>query len=201
LKVIGLTGGIAAGKSTVAEIFKAKGAAVLDADLVSRSVIAPGTIAHSGLVSYFGREILAEGDQIDRARLAALSFQDDKSVKALDNITHPEIFKEISKWLANLDPTMHVAVVEAALLIETIDKWNDGLSFDAMVVVSTSPELQLERLRSFRQMNEHDSLSRINAQAPAGKKTAAADFVIENRGTLIELRREAELVWEALVTL
>jgi len=193
-----LTGGIAVGKSTVAKIFKAKGAAVLDADLVSHKVIAPGKIAHSRLVSYFGPNILADGDQIDKARLAGVAFGDQKSLKALEDATHPEIFKEISHWLANLDPTVDIAVVEAALLIETVDKWKDGLDFHAMVVVSTSAELQLERLRSFRQMNLQAALSRIRAQAPAGKKTAAADFVIENRGSLEDLRLEAERVWEAL---
>ncbi|MGI8425909.1 MAG: dephospho-CoA kinase [Actinomycetota bacterium] len=198
MKVVGLTGGIAVGKSTVAKIFESKGAAVLDADLVARQVVAPGMPAHSQLVSYFGRDILLEDGQIDRARLADLAFTDEATLRALEDATHPAIFQEIAGWLERLAPTTQIAVVEAALLVETFNKWKAHLSFRALVVVSASPALQMERIKSGRQMSEAEALNRIRAQAPDEKKLEGADFVIENRGSLEALRLETGGVWEAL---
>lgn len=192
---VGLTGGIASGKSTVARHFEARGLPIIDADLLAREVVAVGSEGLSAIVRAFGTEVLEPSGALDRKKLGAIVFSDPEARRTLNAITHPRIGELTRERAATLASEGHpLACYEAALLVE------NGLAemFRPLVVVAVSPATQLERLVSRDSITRDEALARINAQLPLAAKIATADFVVENEGSREETRLRADGVLEAL---
>lgn len=194
--LIGLTGGIASGKSTVARLLERRGATIIDADRIGHEVLKVPA-AHDQIVARFGEGILGTDGIIDRAKLGAVVFADPAARKDLEAITHPLISAEIARRIAELASTDRVVILDAALLVEAFDPRRD-LGLDRLVVVSAFPEEQLERMVRDRGMVEEDARARMAAQAPAERKLAMADIVIHNRGTIAQLEESVETLWQQI---
>jgi dephospho-CoA kinase len=187
--VIGLTGGIASGKSTVARMLADRGAPVVDADQLARQVVEPGQPALAELVTRFGSAILTPNGELDRKRLGAIAFSDPVARADLGRITHPRIAAASAAAIATwADAGANVVFYEAALLVE--NRAHTGLA--GLVVVSVTPELQHARLVARDQLSAADATARIGAQAPLADKVAAATWVIENHGDQAALAREVD---------
>ena len=177
MRVIGLTGGIASGKSTVARLVAERGVPVVDADQLARDVVRPGQPAYHDIVATFGREILAPGGEIDRKKLAATVFSDGDARRRLNAITHPRIAQRSQALMAELAARgTPVALYEAALLVE------NGVhrALAGLIVVAAKPETQLRRLVERDHLDPVEAQARIDAQAPLADKLAAATWVINN---------------------
>lgn len=192
--LVGLTGGIAAGKSTVAERFVKHGAELVDADVIARDVAMPGTPTYREIVEHFGTGILDEDGFIDRAALGAIVFDDERERAVLSGITHPPILAEIADQLELLVAFDGCVVLDVPLLVET----DVGRRYDAVVVVAASEHTQLRRLVRDRGLSERQARQRIASQAPLEVKLARATHVIWNDGTLRELVERADAVAGAL---
>lgn len=193
MQVIGLTGGIASGKSTVARMLREEhGLAVVDADVAARTVVEPGSDGLDAIVEAFGAEVLDESGALDRAPMRRRIAADPRARARLESITHPRIRAEVARRLGRLaEEGRPVAVVEAALLVET----GNYLQYGALWVVSCSPELQIERLMERDGMTEPEARRMLGAQLPLADKEAVADVVIRNEGSLEDLAaRVAEVV-------
>lgn len=192
---VGLTGGIASGKTTVAAMFRARGARVLEADRIAHRLMAPGQPAYNEIVTAFGREILSADGTIDRKRLGAIVFADAARREQLNRIVHPRVIAEQENELARIarEQPGAVAIVEAALLIEA----GYHKQLDKLVVTWCRPEQQLERLQA-KGLSREDAERRIAAQLPAEEKRRLADYVIDCSGALAETERQVERVWQAL---
>lgn len=193
--MIGLTGAMGAGKSTVARILESLGAAVIDADAVAREVVEPGRPAYQELVAAFGPAILQPDGRLDRRALAGLAFADAAGVERLNRATHPHIIAEIRRRLAALAAAgTAVAVVDAPLLFET------GLagSVDQVWVVTARPEQRLARARRRNALGTDEVRARLAWQWPEEDKVKRADVVIDNSGTLARTRRQVEAAWRRI---
>jgi dephospho-CoA kinase len=191
--LVGLTGGIASGKSTVSAMLAERGAEVIDADHIARQVVLPGTRAWCRIRDHFGPGVLHPDGQIDRQALADLVFADQAKLTVLNEITHPEIFARIADRLEAHHDQDVVVVLDAALLIEA------GLAqgVDVVIVTHSPREIQVERLAA-KGMGERDASSRIAAQLAPEQRLARADIVIDNTGSLEELGRRVDEVWKQL---
>ncbi len=198
--LIGLTGGIASGKTTVAGLLKQRGATIIDADRIGHEVMAPGGPAYSEVVERFGKEILAPDGTVDRKKLGAIVFSDPSALADHVAITHPHIVKEIFTRIDAERSRDGLVVVDAALLIEGLaaDR-GKSMGLDALVVVSADVEEQIRRMIDHRDLEEDAARSRISSQAAPEKKLAAADYVIDNRGSLEDLERSVETLWQDLM--
>ncbi len=212
LLLIGLTGNIACGKSTVVAMLEQLGARAIDADAVTRRVQQPGTPVYRQIVATFGEDILTAPDgPLDRKKLGALVFQDPALLEQLERIIHPAVHAEITEWLAQVAqevrqhhadpgpcscsrPIPPVAVIDAIKLIEA--GWKPHC--DAIWVVICPEHLQQERLVHNRGMSEHEARQRIVAQPPQESRLAYADVVIDTAGTLEETRAQVEAAWQHL---
>lgn len=194
--LVGLTGGIGSGKSTVARLLEKRGAVVFDADLLAREAVEPGTPGHAAVIERFGADVLAPGGELDREALASIVFADPAARRDLEQIVHPEVrrlFAEGSEAYRNTD---RVVVFSAPLLVET----GMHTAFEVLVVVSATVATQIERLMRQRGMSEPSIRARIDAQAPLEDKAAAADFLVDNEGSLDELESQVEQLWNDLST-
>jgi dephospho-CoA kinase len=192
MRVVGLTGGIASGKSTVARMLAELGAHIVDADQVARQVVEPGQPAYQEIVAAFGAGILQPDQAIDRKKLGALVFADAEKRARLNAITHPRIGAATQQKLAALLASdTKIAVYEAALLVE--NGVHRGLG--GLIVVACGEAQQLARLTARDGLSAEDALQRIRAQAPLSDKLAAANWVIDTNGALDETRRQVEKVW------
>jgi dephospho-CoA kinase len=196
--LVGLTGGIGAGKSTFAALLAERGAQIIDADLLGRDALRPGEDAWKAVVEQFGDEILAAGSmEVDRKRLAAIVFNDAKQRVALNAIVHPVILRRIADTLDTLRATDDIVVLDAALLVETgLDK-----DLDAVVVVTAKEQARENRLVMGRGMSRADIKARIAAQAPESELLERADVVVRNDRDLEQLASEADRVWDRLLSL
>jgi dephospho-CoA kinase len=196
--LVGLTGGIGAGKSTVAALLAERGAQIVDADVLARDALRPGEEAWSSVVEQFGDEILAAGSmEIDRKRLADIVFADPSRRIALNAIVHPVVMRGIADALDLLRSTQEIVVLDAALLIETgLDR-----DLDLVVVVTASQQTRESRLVSQRGMSRSDVRARMAAQASEADLVARADIVIANNGSREQLAAETERVWAQLTGL
>lgn len=192
-RLVGLTGGIASGKSTVARLFRQWGAHVIDADQVSREVTAPGTPGLQAVVDAFGPTALTTEGALDRGALRALITADADARRRLEAITHPLIAARIAQHLA-LVPPGALAVVEAALMVET----GSYRGYPEVVVVTTTPELQLARLQARDGMTEADARRLVATQLPLADKERVATHLVRNDGTADELVARARAVFDAL---
>ncbi|MGB0646311.1 MAG: dephospho-CoA kinase [Bradymonadia bacterium] len=194
-KVLGLTGGIACGKSTVATSFRALGAAVVDADQVSRDVTAKDTLGYERLLSRFGVGILDEQQNIDRTKLGALVFENKALRSELESIVHPLIADESMRQIQTACQTgAPLVLYEAALLIET--KRHDA--FRPLIVVWCSPEEQMKRLIHRDGLDQEAAKLRLNSQMPIVEKLGFADILIENNGSLATLSARVAAIWKEL---
>lgn len=193
--VIGVTGGIASGKSTVSRIFQRLGAEVIDADQVAREVVEKSPQVLARLVEAFGPEILQEDGSLDRRRLGTMVFGNPGALEKLNQITHPPILAELRRRIEELKVSGKFVVVDAALLIEC-----DFLSpLDWLVLVVADREKQVERLVNIVGLSEEEAWKRINSQLPLEEKKKFADIIIDNNGTLEDLGRQAKEVWCRMV--
>jgi dephospho-CoA kinase len=195
---VGLTGGIGSGKSAVSGLLAERGAVVVDADLVAREVVEPGTPALEEIVAVFGEQVLGPDGRLDRPGLGRLVFSDPEALARLNAIVHPRVGE---RTLGLLDQARQsgaqVVVHDVPLLVE------NGLAsgYDAVVVVAATPETQLDRLVRLRGMDPQEAQARIAAQAPLEAKLAVATHVVQNDGALQELAPQVDRLWHELVAL
>ena len=191
--LVGLTGGIASGKSTVSALLAERGAEVIDADHIARQVVMPGTPAWCKIRDHFGPGVLHPDGQLDRQALADIVFADKSKLALLNEITHPAIFARIADRLEAHHGQDVVVVLDAALLVEA------GLAggVDVVVVVHSPREIQVERLAA-KGVGATDARNRIASQLEPEKRLASADIVIDNGGSLEDLGRQVDKLWEDL---
>lgn len=193
--VVGLTGGIASGKSTVAAMLRERGATIINADTLGHRVLERGSDGWATVVATFGEGILTESGEIDRTRLGALVFADPEQLKRLNAISHPRIrtmaLEELAALRARGD--VDVAVIEAALLFE--GHWDDFC--DEVWVVYVPEEVALARLVARNGLSEAQARERIRAQMPVDEKRARADVLLLNTGSLAELEAKVDEAWRA----
>lgn len=196
MRIFGLTGGIATGKSTVAaHLREAHGVPVVDADQVAREVVAPGSDGLNEVVSTFGAEVLDAEGRLDRAKMRARIMADPEARSALERITHPRIFERTAAHLRRLAEAGHpLAVVEAALMVET-GSWR---MYEGLIVVSCAPTTQRARLMARDGVSAAEAERTLAAQLPMADKEAVATVVIRNDGSLEDLRDATSIAWRAL---
>jgi dephospho-CoA kinase len=190
---IGLTGGIASGKSTVSERLAALGALVIDSDLLAREVVAAGTPGFAAVVEEFGRDVVTASDELDRAALGRVVFQNPDARRRLEAIVHPLVRRRAAEIEAAA-PQGSVVVHDIPLLVES----GQSGGFDQVVVVDVDQDVQVRRLREARGMSEEDAAARIAAQASRAQRLAAADHVIVNNGSLEDLLASVDRLWADL---
>ncbi len=190
---VGLTGGIASGKSTVSAILAELGAVVIDADKLAREVVERGTPGLAAVAEAFGAEVLTPEGDLDRARMGEIVFNDPEQRKLLESIVHPLIFERYAEIEATADAD-DLVVHDIPLLAEG----GRAAEFDAVVVVDVPEELQVERMLAHRGATEADARARIGSQATREQRLAIATYVIDNTGTLDALRTRVEEVYAAL---
>lgn len=187
--IIGLTGGIATGKSTVTQILRDLGVVVIDADALAREIVEPGQPALKEIVDTFGQEVLTKEGTLDRTALGERIFQDDKARKTLELITHPRIAQAMFQHASDAFASGHLWVAyDAALLVET----GTYRFLDCLIVVDAAPETQLSRLLARDQISPEAAQRRIDAQMPLKDKRALADYIINNDGSIEETRQQVE---------
>jgi dephospho-CoA kinase len=189
---VGLTGGIGAGKSTVADLFSKRGAVVIRSDELARQVIEPQTPGFKQVISRFGNEIVNDEGSIDRAKLAQVVFNDDVALKDLENIVHP-LVRERTNRLMSEQTSETIIVNEIPLLLE---KKMESL-FDFLVIVISSEKNRLERL-SQKGVSEDQAKARMAKQVNDQDRKAAADFLIVNDGNLDQLEADVQKIWQTL---
>lgn len=194
--LVGLTGGIGSGKSTVSAMLAERGAVVIDADAIAREVVEPGRPAHAAVVERFGPEVVAADGALDRAAIAAIVFADRAALKDLEAITHPAVGARMAERMAAEAGTDHVVVLDVPLLVEKGTYETAGT-----IVVDVDPEVAVRRLVEQRGMPEDDARRRMAAQVSREDRLAKADFVIANEGTLDDLRAEVDRCWRWLMQL
>jgi dephospho-CoA kinase len=197
VRVVGLTGGIASGKSTVAALLRARGAPVIDADQLAREVVAPGSEGLAAITRRFGDDILDAGGALDRKKLAAIVFSDEDARRDLERITHPRIAAASQRRIAELGAAgAEVAIYEAALIVEN----NLHRDLAALIVVAVDEETQIARLMARDGIDEAAARARVAAQLPLADKVAVADHVIDNSGDLAATERQVAEIWYALTS-
>jgi dephospho-CoA kinase len=191
-RVIGLTGSVGTGKTTVARMFGRGGAGVIDADRIARELLKPGTAAYRETVNIFGEGIIGRGGAIERRKLGALVFGEKALRRTLNGILHPRIIRRIKERLARA--RRRLVVIDAPLLYETgLEK-----TVDAVVVVAASRSEQIRRSRAKTGLSRREILSRIASQAPLKEKIRSADFVIDNNGTRKQTQAQVDSIRRSL---
>jgi dephospho-CoA kinase len=190
---VGLTGGVASGKSTVAGILVELGAVLVDADLLAREVVAPGTEGLRRIVDEFGPEVLAADGSLDRPAMGSRVFGDDEARRRLEAIVHPLVRARAAELEAEA-PAGSVVVHDIPLLAET----GQAGSFDAVIVVDVPTETQVERMMRLRGMSREEAQARVAAQADRDQRRAIATYVIDNTGTHEDLRNRVAEVFARL---
>jgi dephospho-CoA kinase len=195
--VVGLTGGIGSGKSTVSALLAAKGAVVVDADAVTRELQRPGTPVFDAMVERFGPGIVATDGTLDRAAVADVVFNDPDALAALNVIVHPAVGARIAERMTDLAGTDEVVVLDVPLMVES----KRGYPVAALVVVDVDPEVAVRRLVESRGMREEDVRARMSRQATREERLACADRVVDNSGRVDDLARQVDDLWEWIATL
>ncbi|MFZ4433661.1 MAG: dephospho-CoA kinase [Microthrixaceae bacterium] len=190
MRLIGLTGGIGAGKSSVSAALARRGAVVVDADAIVKELQQPGTVVFDEMVERFGSGILAPDGSLDRAAVAAVVFTDPEALADLGAIVHPRVSEEIIRRVEAERDTDHVVVLDIPLLAES--GWPDLLG---VIVVDLDPEVAVQRLVAHRGFTEEDARNRMANQAERAERLARADFVVDNHGSPEDLQAEVDRCW------
>ena len=188
--LVGLTGGIGSGKSTISSLLEGKGAIIIDADAIVREVQLPGSPVLTELAEKFGTSVLATDGSLDRQAVANIVFTDPDALKALNAIVHPAVGKEMNRRMIEQRSTDHVVVLDIPLLTE-----NPREGLQGKIVVDVPVEVQVERLVKFRGFDEADARARISRQATREQRLATADFVVDNSGDLADLQPQIDKLW------
>ena len=196
MKVVGLTGGIGSGKTTVGALLVAKGAYLVDADAVVREVQEPGTPVFKAMVERFGDTIVAADGSLDRQGVADIVFNDQQALTDLNAIVHPAVGLEIVQRIAAHEGTDDVVIADIPLLAEG----KSQIPMSGVIVVDVPVERQVERLVQFRGFSETDARARIAKQATREDRLARADFVIDNSGAPAALEAQVDAAWEWIAT-
>jgi dephospho-CoA kinase len=194
--IVGLTGGVASGKTTVSQVLKEEGAYIIDADRIARELVRPHAPAWKKLVRAFGKEILREDGSIHRKKFADKVFADLSQRKLLNQILHPRIRKEMeqkAKEIGQKDPEA-IVVIDAPLLVEL----GDHRQMDKLIVVTSTQKQQIERLRERDGISAEEALRMVASQMPVEDKVKLADFVIQNKGSFQETRKKTREIFKEL---
>jgi len=194
--LLGVTGGIATGKSTVVGMLRQKGALVIDFDLLARKVVEPDKPAWKDIVAFFGRQVLQDDRTLDRKQLSELVFRDIEKLKKLESFTHPRINEEFIKELNEIvarEPNA-IILVDMPLMIEL----NLQHMFHKLMVVYVPGALQIARLMKRDGLSREEASTRLKAQLPIEEKVGYADFVVNNEGTLEETQKQVDELWAKL---
>jgi dephospho-CoA kinase len=194
--IVGLTGGIASGKSTIADMFKKEGAYIIDLDMISRKVVKPGKPAWRDVVHIFGKEVLNEDQTLNRKKVGDIVFSDAEKRKKLERIIHPKIAAEKLmeiKGIAKKD-NQAIVIIDIPLLIET----NKQDTVDKVVLVYTSPQGQVERLVKRDGLSLEDAHKRLTSQMPIEDKKKYAHYIINNDGPLGKIQKEVKEIFREL---
>lgn len=190
---LGLTGGIGSGKSTVSALLEERGAVVVDADRIVRSLQEPGEPVFEAMVEAFGPSIVAEDGTLDRQAVADIVFGDDEALKTLNGIVHPAVGAAIADRLVELAETDEVVILDIPLLVES---GRDDMA--AVIVVDVDPEIAVQRLVEHRGFSEEDARSRMSRQVSREDRLAKADVVLDNSGTLDDLEEQVDGLWQRI---
>lgn len=194
--LVGLTGGIGSGKSTVSARLAARGAVILDADAITRDVQMPGSPVLIELAERFGPEVLATDGSLQRQTLADIVFTDPEALKALNAIVHPAVGREMNRRMIEQRTTTNVVILDIPLLTE-----NPREGLQGRIVVDVPVETQVERLVKHRGFDEADARARIARQASRDERLATADFVVDNSGSPEDLEPQIDRLWNWLTSL
>ena len=192
--LVGLTGGIGSGKSTVGRMLQQRGAILFDADVLARDAVAPGTPGHEAVLDRFGARTLDVDGSVDRTALAALVFTDPQARRDLEAIVHPEVFRLLAERIDPYRSTNQVVVFDAPLIVET----GFHEACDVVILVSAPEATRIQRLMLYRGMLHADAEARLASQASEAERERIAHITIRNEGGLEDLEREVEAVWEDL---
>ena len=192
--LVGLTGGIASGKSYVASLLVNHGASAIDADDVARQVVLPGSIGLSQVLSKFGEGVLLPSGELDRKKLADIVFADPKRRRELESILHPLIRARTMELISS--QSSDVVVYAVPLLVEA----NVDYPFDAVITVEAGAEHQVERLMSSRSMSLDEARQRVDAQTSSDERRNRADFIIDSSGTKEQTRQQVDAVWKEIIS-
>lgn len=197
--IVGLTGGIASGKSTIARALKSEpGIAVIDADRIAWETYQPGTEVYEKLITHFGKKILNPDGTIDRGALGRLIFADPKEREFLNGVVHPAVMARLVELARAYEAQgVELLIIQAALLLESEDVRREF--FDYYVLVAVEPEEQIRRLMARDGLSREEALKRISAQAPQSEKIARADFTIESSGSIEETIERARELFSRLL--
>lgn len=194
--VVGLTGGIGSGKSTVSALLAARGAHIIDADVVTRDVQQPGSPVIEAIAERFGTGVVGDGGGLRRADLAEIVFADPEALRDLNAIVHPAVSAEINRRVNSLASSDAVVVLDIPLLTE-----NPRGELQGKIVVDVPVEVQVERLVRYRGFTESDARARIARQSSREERLTGADFVIDNAGAVDDLESQIDQLWEWLQSL
>jgi dephospho-CoA kinase len=191
---VALTGGIATGKSFCLERFAALGAAVIDADVLAREAVAPGSVGLAVIADRFGRAVLRPDGSLDRPALGRIVFKDATARAQLEAIVHPEVYRRITMWLANLPLGTRVAMADIPLLFETGHEHD----FERVVVAACEPEEQVRRVMARDGLTHREAHARVTAQWPIEEKARRADYVIRTDGSFAETETQVRAIFSQL---
>jgi dephospho-CoA kinase len=194
--IVGLTGGVASGKTAVSQVFKEEGAYIIDADQIARELVQPHQLAWNELIRAFGQEILQEDGSIHRKKLADKVFADPKERKLLNQVLHPRIKEEMDRRTREIGQkdSEAIVVIDAALLVEL----GDHQGMDRVIVVTSTERQQIQRLKDRDGADQEEARKILSSQMAPEEKLKVADFVIRNEGSLDEVRRRAKEVFQEL---
>ncbi|MEA3437956.1 MAG: dephospho-CoA kinase [Thermodesulfobacteriota bacterium] len=194
--VVGLTGGIASGKSTVSNMLEELGAPLIDFDLIARQVVEPGTHGLEAIVNYFGKQILAEDGTLDRKKLSKIVFKDFEKRKKIESFTHPPIYEEFFKQIdaiAKKDPDAVIQISIPLLIEQSMQN-----AFDNLIIVYVSRKTQIERLAQRDGISIKEAANILKSQLPIAEKVGFANFIINNETTVEETRKQVNKMWQEL---
>lgn len=193
---VGLTGGIATGKSFVLSVLRELGCEVMDADQTAREVVESGQPAFNEIVAHFGQEVVGEDGKLNRGKLGAIIFNNPAEREKLNSIVHPRVFEAQARWMVEVERRnpQAIVVIDAALMIET----GSYRRFDQIVVVHCEPDIQLQRLMERNNLTQEEAMARISSQMPSAEKLKFADFAINTSLGFDDTRRQIESLYEQL---
>lgn len=203
MRLIGLTGGIGSGKSSVSSRLAARGAALIDADAIVKQLQEPGQPVFEAMVERWGSKIVGDDGDLDRAAVAGIVFSDKDELKAIEKIVHPEVRKAMDAQIADLAATDRVVILDIPLLAEgrSKDGAKDTRGTSAIIVVDCPVEIAVARLIEHRGFTEEDANARVAAQATRDDRRALADFIVDNAGEEAALDAEVDRCWQWLESL